>query len=1214
MIFGDMVLSVFGNAVWHGLQTLWPRGNTPEQLYESALKAAKARFHQEYGDRYGKPNDAFFDFEITDMALFKACVAADQLDVDAVCELAVKVNRCTPPQAVGYFVGSLRAELEKVPYFALLFQTKEQFGRVLETDENVNAVRQQLRALFELVQEVKAALQTPQPSLRIDRPQQLDRKRLSSLLRAYNAFIRLIGRQPESEALNAFCDKEDAFAWKVLTGDGGVGKTRLALELALQREQAGWRSGFLDVDSLKRWVANDRFGDWCPTGDTLVVIDYAANKPEYLKPLLKRCGQWAEDNRAATRVRLLLLERQADPDNGWLRDLLSFGEGALRDEIREWMEPILEIRSPGKEDPDEVMRAIVRATFESWGRLPGKPPPPVPKLEEAELRELRRRTEGRPLFLQMAALRACNDNDTSRLGHSGQAELVKYTVERDREYIRKQCGPDQARAAMVERGAGLLTFTGPLAGNDPRWLRLLEQDARACGYPLIQPGEVSDTLAVVLGEIKSETASAIRPLGPDLLAEAFAVAVVGDRPGLAVQTLEAILDCVGGPAWSNLLRASVDLYAMDDLARPQCWLLNLIPRRPVTELVLLEDLIPQGSVALTQLAAVVAERLLRALPTTPESDTERGRLLNNLVTLYIHLGRRDEALRAALAATETYERLATANPGRFDLGLSTTLNNLGNIYGALGRLDDALTTTRRALEIRKRLAVQDPKAFEPYLATSLSNVGGRYVEMGRPEDGLDPLLQAVEIYGRLAQRKPEAFEKDLAASVINLSGAYAKLGRRDEALATAERAASIHERLARWNPDAFEPGMAKILTDLGNCYSQLGQRENALAAVERAVEIRERLAKRNPDAFEPDLAMSLNNLGNCLAELGRLDEAVDTAERAVTIHRQLAGQRLEPCDPMLAMSLHNLGNRYKDVGRREKALRAAEEAVQIYERLATRNPDAFVPNLAAALISLANHCSGVGLKEKALSVIQRSVELYEGLVERKAEAFEPELGGCLNVLSNCHAGLRRWEHALRAGERALEIYDRLVMRNPVAFEPDLALTLSNLAARYNDMGSGHEGLRAAKRAVEIRERLAERNPDVFEPELAASLNNLAVCCGRLGMPADGLRPVERALEIRERLAKCNRDAFEPDLAHSLNNMGKLYAQLGRLEEALAAAERTVQLYEELAERCAYAFGPDLAVSLDNLSICYSTLGRPEQALAAAERAVAIRGRLGGPEP
>jgi len=771
------------------------------------------------------------------------------------CQNCAKLVDNDPAHFTVYLLGKWKAEAEK----AACEQIGKTAGRVSRT----------------------GAERLP---LHVDRPQPLTRTPLSRLLRPYNAFIGLMGREPELESLATFCDHPAAFRWKALTGAGGVGKTRLALEVAMQQEQAGWNSGFLDAESLKQWFGDNRFADWDPPTNTLVVIDYAASKLEDLKRLLERCGQWAQGHPEATRLRLLLLERQADPDNGWLHALLSFGEGALRDQVRESVEPVQEITAPGREAPDEVMEAILRATFEGWAKLPGDPPPPLPKLDEQELRELRRRTEGRPLFLQLAALRACAENDTSKLTQWGQEELLGDAVGRERDYIKRECSGDSTRATLVERGIALLTFTGPLAREDPRWLKLLGSDARACGYTHGQPGEHSDHIAGLLGKTQAG-ATLLMPLAPDLLAEAFAITVLRQKPVLAVQAIEAVLECSGPQAWNPLLRAVVDLHALGKLGVIESWLTSSLQQRRADELPTIEALIPERSVALARIAVVQHERRLQAVPVAPGDDAERARILSILGSNYSALGRREDALRAAQRAAEIYERLAKQNPGAFEPHLAMSLNNQGAFYSELGRREEALRMAQRATEIYARLAKQNPGAFGPDLAMSLHNLGNRYSELGRREEALGAAEPAAEIYERLAKQNPGAFGPDLAMSLNSLGNRYSELGRREEALGVAERAVVIDERLAKQNPDAFEPDLAMSLTNLGNRYSELGRREEALPVAERAVAIRERLAKQNPDAFEPNLAASLNNLGAFYSELGRREEALGAAERAVGYSR-----------------------------------------------------------------------------------------------------------------------------------------------------------------------------------------------------------------------------------------------------------------------------------------------------------------------------------------
>ena len=692
-------------------------------------------------------------------------------------------------------------------------------------------------------------------------------------------------------------------------------------------------------------------------------IDYAASKLEDLKHLLERCGLWAQGHPEPARLRLLLLERQADPDNGWLRDLLGFGEGALRDQVRDSMEPVQEITAPGRKAPDEVMEAILRATFEGWAKLSGDPPPPLPKLGEQELRELRRRTEGRPLFLQMAALRACAENDTSKLTQWGQEELLEDAVRRERDYIKRDRGPNSTRATPVERGVAFLTFIGPMAREDPRWLRLLESDARACGYPHAQPGEVSDDIAGLLG--KSQGGSTLlMPLAPDLLAEAFAVTVLRQKPGLTVQAIEAALECSGPQIWNPLLRAVVDLHASGKLGLIESWLMSLLQQRPADELLTIEALIPERSVALARIAVVLGERQLQAMPVAPGADAERARMLNNLGNRYSELGRWEEALGAAERAAKVYERLAKQNPDAFEPDLASSLNNLGNRYSDLGRREEALGAAARAAEICDRLAKQNPDAFEPDLALSLNNLGNFYSALGRREKALGAAKRAAEIYERLAKRNPDAFEADLAMSLNNLCGYYGALGRREEALGAAQRAVAIRERLAKQNPDAFESDLAMSLGNLGNFYSALGKREEALRAAERAVEIYERLAKQNPDAFEPYLAGSLNNLGIRYSALGRREEALGTAERAVEIYGGLAKQNPDVFEPDLAMSLGTLGSIWRQESPR-RAMNAFKRSVKTLRRLFLGDPRTFARLMAGLVNDYSQACESSGEKPDA---------------------------------------------------------------------------------------------------------------------------------------------------------------------------------------------------------------------------------------------------------
>ncbi len=587
------------------------------------------------------------------------------------------------------------------------------------------------------------------------------------------------------------------------------------------------------------------------------------------------------------------------------------------------------------------MQDILRRTLKSWQAVTGKQTPVLLEFDEEGLEHFRVVTQMRPLFVQMAGIHACETGDASGLTRWTRDDLLKSAVKREREYIQKKSSI-LIPSVCIERAVALLAFTGPQRLKADKWMKLLGDDAYACGYPGVQPGAVCDAVRDLLGV----GAGGITPVGPDILAEAFSVSVLKETETNVVVLLKRILDLAGAEVWSRLLRAVIDLYNFEDLSIISDWIIDLLEDRPIDELYLIENLSEKVSVAHRSLLANLYEALLKKIPEEESSLPERARILNNLGNSYSDLGRREEALAAAARAVEIRERLAKRNPDAFEPDLAGSLSNLGAFHSDLGRREEALAAAARAVEIRERLAKRNPDAFEPDLAGSLNNLGSCHSYLGRREEALAAEARAVEIRERLAKRNPDAFEPYLAMSLNNLGLFHSDLGRREEALAAAARAVEISERLAKRNPDAFEPDLANSLTNLGTGYSNLGRSEEALAAAARAVEISERLAKRNPDAFEPDLAMSLTSLGNRYSNLGRREEALAAATRAVEISERLAKRNPDAFEPDLAISLTNLGIGYSNLGRREEALAAATRAVEIYERLAKRNPDAFEPNLA----------------------------------------------------------------------------------------------------------------------------------------------------------------------------------------------------------------------------------------------------------------------------
>ena len=178
----------------------------------------------------------------------------------------------------------------------------------------------------------------------------------------------MIGREAQLADLQAFLDRPGPVRVRVITGGGGSGKTRLALELCEQRAAAGWDAGFATSSKMKSLLDAPNRSTWGWQRPTLVVIDYAAQHAEKLGPWLDELAD--AETRGLPPLRLLLLEREARTESGWWREVFESGgygaaaKRALLDPPHPW-----ELLPLGKVE-DRV------AVLAAHGPVTGLPVPP----------------------------------------------------------------------------------------------------------------------------------------------------------------------------------------------------------------------------------------------------------------------------------------------------------------------------------------------------------------------------------------------------------------------------------------------------------------------------------------------------------------------------------------------------------------------------------------------------------------------------------------------------------------------------------------------------------------------------------------------------------------------------------------------------------------------------------------------------------------------
>jgi tetratricopeptide (TPR) repeat protein len=844
------------------------------------------------------------------------------------------------------------------------------------------------------------------------------------LLDPRRELVGFVGRENALTALIEWCKDDRAERLRLVTGQGGVGKTRLAVQLVAHMKKLGWRCERItdgkegDVITALRAVTHDR---------AVLVVDYAETRIGLSQMLTALVGD------EGARVKVLLLARSAG--DWWAQ--LGLTTAAVWDLVQAANSKLL-VLSPVL-DVDLSDANVVALAVESFARELGLSKKTVQIYGDSDRR--RRRV----LDLHAAALVAVLD--------TASAPIVRVDI---RTVLGELLRHEQHFWYSSARAYGL--SDGP-DGLSPRSLRQIiaagcllgaATEAEARALPGRVPGVTpSVKVAAWLRELyppSHEEPDWIGSLQPDRLAELHTVQELAASSELANACLTDLDSRQARSAVTLLARASSDDPEAKDL------LSRILPNvarfiaaldAPRETLMAIFNVIPFPTVILAPAAAALGLRIRELLPDGAQLE-ERAYWSSVVAARLFELGRLAEAVAIMEEAVEIRRQLAAANRYRNRPTLAAVLVFLGGWYSEMGREADALLLAEETVTIYRELAASNPDRYRSSLAISLKNLGIRLSEeLGRSEEALPVTEEAVTIFRELAAANPD--RDGLGRCLHSLGNRLSELDRSEEALPVTEEAVTIFRELAAANPDSYRGDFAVGLHGLGYRLSELGRWEEALAVAEEAIQIRRELAAVIPDRYRPDLAQSLSSRGFQLSKLGRSEEALPVTKEAVTIFRELAASNPDRYRPGLAQSLYHLGFRFSEVGRPADALAVAEEAVQIRRELAAVIPDRYRPGLAQSLDSLGIRLSELGRPADALPVTEEAVTIFRELAASNPDRYRPDVAESLDSLGIRLSELGRPADALPVTEEAVTIFRELAASNPDRYRSGLAESLSNFA-------------------------------------------------------------------------------------------------------------------------------------------------------------------------
>lgn len=888
---------------------------------------------------------------------------------------------------------------------------------------------------------------------------------------------------------------------RLLTGVGGTGKTRLALELCCRLKADGWNTGFLSTDNISDVAIQHLVGAKVPV---FLVIDYAETRQNQLLILIKKLLVL----KGVERFRIMLLAR----DGGEWWSLLPAKDTAC-EALLGGMATTGPFLLPQLHDSLSSRQVAYKRAMAAFSEKLGV----LPKLGTPDLEDMQ---FSHPLYVQMAALLALYGEQPG----SGEA-VARSLVNHERRYWAKALATGDDAGAPHEENAALFMALATLVNG--------LHTARDAELLWVKAGRERHSLKHIFSTMVRlyPDRQGAQGLRPDLLGEALIAQCLLSQDG------KMLLSSVLGSNKAGVRRASLTVLAR--LLRSREELAPLIEAALTESFLVCVDDLTSVIVANPGPFAHVVERAFSALPDArkyqacgvlykyiqddivPLADlavlVERANLkrldekngtlkrsgvdelarradtLNNLAVSLVWQGNFEEAASYSCEALAIYDRLELKKPGRFSAECGRLLSNYGNQLDSLGKCEDAETIAKRSLEIREKLAADNPQRWEPDLAASLSNYAGILSNLGRDVEAESKGRQAMELYEKLAKEKPEQFLPDLAMALNNYANHLLALMRGDEAEVKARQALDIYENLARAKPERFEPDWANCLGNYGNHLRDLGRSTEAETNAKQAVQIHERLALSRPDRFQSDWADSLLNYANHLSDLGRNDEAVAAARRVLNIYQELVQVQPERFMSDWATSLSNYSAHLCDLGVMEEAETKGKESVRIREELALENPDRFERKLADSLSNYAHILMVMRNGQMAEVMARRSLEIREKQAAQGSERYAADLGISLDNYSVQLACSGRIDEALIYSVRAVEIFDALKQKRPERFEPNWAHALVNCAYRLCEQGNIPNAIVKAEQALGVYKRFYVDQPARFEFGLITCEMLIALC-------------------------------------------------------------------------------------------------------------------------
>lgn len=795
----------------------------------------------------------------------------------------------------------------------------------------------------------------------------------AALLAARHEIVPFVGREGEVRHAQNWLHAPARRAVHLITGPGGLGKSRFAFYVGRLAAKNGWR-----VLVARREVGSNESASHTdgpavnsgPSVGTLILIDYADrwDQSDLLTAIARPIA-------AQTPVRFLLMARSADFWESLAATLEDLDIAASEEKLSTL-------------DSEAAARQLM---FDAAARAFAEHLPRHSRTGRHGQRKFWSDVASRhsidlmgpgfelPLAVHMSALLAVleQDGNDHEGNNSAATDLTRRLLLREQQHWVRMSTRQPQPTGLTSDVMALLVFIATLTRGVPRGsaaellrgLSFAEPEKVLRGHALCYP--------------PTTVHSALEPLYPDRLGEDFIAAMLTSsgsytRTSGGVTRSAPKLPAIATPEADRIVVTLLELSAK---GAPSTGPLR---RACDTAVVVLCE-------AAARWEHVARDHLLPGLRKNPSliTDISSTSTLPAVASTIDHPDGGVASEERLLAAVRSLDNpVATAG----------TLSRLTARYIAAGRPREGMITASEAIDVRRDLVRLDRRKYLPGLAIPLSEFAaisywfGRQVkDHGHGHDYLDLYTEVVSIYRELAHDDRGAYLPNFADAVRHLADYLAKAGLHAEALLNRQEAVKLYRELAATHDrEAYLPILAE-LTELLRGQPAQASDDSAMVMSREVVAIYRELAVRNPTKYLPALARSISGLGTLLLDTDHRAEAIAANAEAVEIYRQLAALERDAYLPTLGRVIHSLAVQLSRADRCAEALSVGREAVAIRRTLVQLNGERYLPALARSLDSLVIYLTLADAESEALAAAQEAVRLRERLAMDGSDRYSEML-------------------------------------------------------------------------------------------------------------------------------------------------------------------------------------------------------------------------------